>query len=415
MARPYQQEYGSFSYGSQSQEQVATDEALQVSTGEYQQQLLASSFHPSHGYTQTPSQEYNQHGVAPMLPSQISAPEPAYGLNQNQVVPSQNPMSRQMSAVSSHYGTPYESPEVIRYPQESVSRKRSHPGDDYGYESYQSLQDLQAHAGHGIPVDIHGQHAHMQQAAYPYQAHDRASSPHGMYMSQQQHHHHRLPNQQPPNKQARFGYEQETEDHGPPSVVGQPGMPEPAARPKGPKLKFTTEDDSLLVELKETKNLTWKQIADFFPGRSSGTLQVRYCTKLKAKTTVWTEDMVTKLLGAIKEYDEDRWRIISGKVGNGFSAAACKEKCAELNGEVLPHDEEDLEGVAPDELPTSAAPSIHDPRDSYQQDAKYPDPREPYHIEPQPYHRDSEGCVVPVSGPMDGNFLRYDSIVGVVG
>lgn len=81
--------------------------------------------------------------------------------------------------------------------------------------------------------------------------------------------------------------------HGPPSVVGQEGMPPPAQRPRGPKLKFTPEDDQLLVDLKEKKNLTWKQIADFFPGRSSGTLQVRYCTKLKAKTTVWTEDMVS--------------------------------------------------------------------------------------------------------------------------
>ena len=75
-------------------------------------------------------------------------------------------------------------------------------------------------------------------------------------------------------------------------MVGQPGMPTPAPKPKGPKLKFTAEDDALLVELKETKNLTWKQIADFFPGRSSGTLQVRYCTKLKAKQTVWTDEMV---------------------------------------------------------------------------------------------------------------------------
>lgn len=79
---------------------------------------------------------------------------------------------------------------------------------------------------------------------------------------------------------------------GPPSVVGQEGMPEPAARPKGPKLKFTQEEDALLVDLKETKNLTWKQIADFFPGRTSGTLQVRYCTKLKAKTSVWTDETV---------------------------------------------------------------------------------------------------------------------------
>jgi hypothetical protein len=70
-------------------------------------------------------------------------------------------------------------------------------------------------------------------------------------------------------------------------------MPQPALRPKGPKHKFTPADDTLLLELKETKELTWKQIEGFFPGRSSGTLQVRYCTKLKAKSTVWTEDMVS--------------------------------------------------------------------------------------------------------------------------
>ncbi len=68
-------------------------------------------------------------------------------------------------------------------------------------------------------------------------------------------------------------------------------MPDPP-RPRGPKLKFTPEEDALLVELKEHKNLTWKQISDFFPGRTSGTLQVRYCTKLKAKDTVWTDEMV---------------------------------------------------------------------------------------------------------------------------
>jgi hypothetical protein len=83
---------------------------------------------------------------------------------------------------------------------------------------------------------------------------------------------------------------------GAPSVVGTAGMPPPAPRPRGPKLKFTPEDDQLLVDLKENKSLTWKQIAEFFPGRSSGTLQVRYCTKLKAKTTQWTDETVRTLL-----------------------------------------------------------------------------------------------------------------------
>lgn len=86
---------------------------------------------------------------------------------------------------------------------------------------------------------------------------------------------------------------------GAPSVVGQEGMPPPAPRPRGPKLKFTPEDDQLLIDLKENKSLTWKQIADFFPGRSSGTLQVRYCTKLKAKTTQWTDETVGPLCAKI--------------------------------------------------------------------------------------------------------------------
>ncbi|KAI5293461.1 hypothetical protein KEM52_005518, partial [Ascosphaera acerosa] len=131
-------------------------------------------------------------------------------------------------------------------------------------------------------------------------------------------------------------------------VVGQPGMPPPAPRPRGPKLKFTPSEDSLLIDLKENKHLTWKQIADFFPGRTSGTLQVRYCTKLKVKATVWTDDarrrttltsvatiaagkQINRLRAALREYENDRWRLIAIKVGNGFSATACRDKAAELD------------------------------------------------------------------------------------
>jgi hypothetical protein len=32
----------------------------------------------------------------------------------------------------------------------------------------------------------------------------------------------------------------------------------------------------------------------------------------------------------MKEYENDRWRIISTKVGSGFSPAACKDKATEL-------------------------------------------------------------------------------------
>ena len=117
------------------------------------------------------------------------------------------------------------------------------------------------------------------------------------------HHHHHLPNIGPSSKVMR----REDSGMGMPSMVGQEGMPPPAPRPRGPKLKFTAEDDQLLILLKEQKNLTWKQIADFFPGRSSGTLQVRYCTKLKAKTTLWTEEMVSYE----KQRGRNRWYFYS--------------------------------------------------------------------------------------------------------
>lgn len=35
----------------------------------------------------------------------------------------------------------------------------------------------------------------------------------------------------------------------------------------------------------------------------------------------------------MREYEEDRWRIVAGKVGNGFSAAACRDKAGDLEKE----------------------------------------------------------------------------------
>ena len=42
---------------------------------------------------------------------------------------------------------------------------------------------------------------------------------------------------------------------------------------------------------------------------------------------------VQRLFSAIHDYDNDRWRIISSKVGNGFSAAACRDKASQLEEE----------------------------------------------------------------------------------
>ena len=41
---------------------------------------------------------------------------------------------------------------------------------------------------------------------------------------------------------------------------------------------------------------------------------------------------VQKLNNALREYENDKWRVISTKVGSGFSPTACKDKASELSG-----------------------------------------------------------------------------------
>jgi len=56
-------------------------------------------------------------------------------------------------------------------------------------------------------------------------------------------------------------------------------------RTTGQRGQYTREEDELLVHLKEDRKLPWNEIhrrfSKKFSGRSKGTLQVRYCTKLK--------------------------------------------------------------------------------------------------------------------------------------
>ncbi|EEP76934.1 conserved hypothetical protein [Uncinocarpus reesii 1704] len=183
-------------------------------------------------------------------------------------------------------------------------RRSSSNNNRMGSDDGPSGENDDTAAGLGLSMLSETQHADDSQSAdillpgpTEHSSHHHHPSVQHEYQSppiHQRHHHHRLPSQATISG-AQSGDTDLTSPGGvagSQSVVGQPGMPDPAPRPRGPKLKFTPEEDSLLVELKENKNLTWKQIADFFPGRTSGTLQVRYCTKLKAKATVWTDEAV---------------------------------------------------------------------------------------------------------------------------
>lgn len=63
----------------------------------------------------------------------------------------------------------------------------------------------------------------------------------------------------------------------------QPPQKLPRAGKTTGTTRFLSKDDQLLIELKEERSLPWKRIAEYFPGRSEGSLQVRYCTRLKGR------------------------------------------------------------------------------------------------------------------------------------
>lgn len=56
-----------------------------------------------------------------------------------------------------------------------------------------------------------------------------------------------------------------------------------SSRGKSKRRAYSTDENNLLVKLKEERKLTWKEITDYFPDRASASLQVHYSTKLKRR------------------------------------------------------------------------------------------------------------------------------------
>lgn len=64
------------------------------------------------------------------------------------------------------------------------------------------------------------------------------------------------------------------------------------------RTSYSSEDDQKLIDLKENKNLPWNRIAEHFPGRSKGSLQVHYCTQLKGRP----DDSSGQILNTQKQF-----------------------------------------------------------------------------------------------------------------
>jgi hypothetical protein len=275
------------------------------------QQLPNSHVYPPERMTYA----YQQHGMAAMSVTQKAEPDVPYGVDQAYTLP----VSPWVSSVDPTYGGPCYSLQTRLAYQQQLKQEQQRPIHKISNEQI-TYDSWEMHKLHALSASK-GDDAAFETTSYNHpeptlsRAHDRDSNlsptrslPSNIRISALANHHRRLPNRPtlPISYCINHGSVLDNvEERGSPSIVGQPGKPESATTPKGPKLKFTTEDDALLIMLKETKNLTWKQIADAFPGRSSGTLQVRYCTKLKAKSPVWTKSMVR-----LSSLSEDKFSLL---------------------------------------------------------------------------------------------------------
>jgi hypothetical protein len=64
-------------------------------------------------------------------------------------------------------------------------------------------------------------------------------------------------------------------------IPSKPSRAESSSRKAGSR--FTVRENKKLIRLKEAEGMCWQEISCHFPGRTTGTLQVHYCTKLKRR------------------------------------------------------------------------------------------------------------------------------------
>ncbi|KAI5781727.1 hypothetical protein DFH27DRAFT_304493 [Peziza echinospora] len=173
------------------------------------------------------------------------------------------------------------------------------------------------------------------------------------------HHHHQFPVVQP-RLQTSFKRPFQTEPnsavsagpHSPPSAKRRKSMSaatpsgNAATTPKSPKQSTPlTEDDNLLLRLKDEENLPWKLIQKRFLEMSRGefkvpTLQMRY-KRLKEKMRVWEADDVGYLKEAKDAVSKEYWEMVSRKMvemgcKKKIPGVACERKWREIDGSDKP-------------------------------------------------------------------------------
>jgi len=142
--------------------------------------------------------------------------------------------------------------------------------------------------------------------------------------------------------------------------------PNPKRRKSASKEAWTmTEDDNLLLQLKDDEGLPWKTIAQRFRDMNRGefrvpTLQMRY-KRLKEKMRVWDADDIQYLKEAKDYVEKQKWEIISQKMlelgcKKKIPASTCEKKWKEIGPQQQPQQQQQpiSQPLTPQPIPLQA-------------------------------------------------------------
>jgi len=120
---------------------------------------------------------------------------------------------------------------------------------------------------------------------------------------------------------------------GPSAIMEEQGQPS-GSSPMQPPVKksrtntpWTAAEEQRLKTMREAGN-SWAEIAKTFPSRTEGSVKKHWYKDMHYAE--FAEDESQALLNAIKEYENNKWKVIGQKVGK--PAKACEQYAKEHFG-----------------------------------------------------------------------------------
>ncbi|ODQ82069.1 hypothetical protein BABINDRAFT_160266 [Babjeviella inositovora NRRL Y-12698] len=103
--------------------------------------------------------------------------------------------------------------------------------------------------------------------------------------------------------------------------------------------KWTPEDDSSIIYYKEVLNYSWKDISRIIASRHTWqAIQMRYLRCLKDRNASWSAEEETRLMLALEQDWDARWKRVSVALGPAFTVERCLSKAKQLSLLIKPED-----------------------------------------------------------------------------